>query len=100
MLLTPPRLEHVLLGLAYIKINMTIFACSYYFILYNASDDPRLQEAKQIIVCYGFLQSLIGFIAGLWLSRITQVVDHGKPAVIIISPPEEEMRLIEEENRV
>ena len=82
--LTLPRFVDVFLGIAFLVGNVAVFACSYFFILYNASDDQALKKMKWTMITYGYLQSTIGFIAGLCLARITQ------------QQPEEEMMLITE----
>ena len=71
-LLTLPRFVDFFLGIAFLVGNVAVFACSYFFILYNASDDPALMGMKWTMITYGYLQSTIGFIAGLCLARITQ----------------------------
>ncbi len=89
MLLTPPRLVDVLLGLVFLVVNTGVFACSYFLLLHTSSEDPFVQEVKITIVCYGYLQNIIGFIAGLWLARITQAgLGSGEQS-------EEEMLLME-----
>ena len=70
--LTPPRFVDIFLGIAFLVGNVAVFACSYFFILYNASDDQALKKMKWTMITYGYLQSTIGFITGLCLARITQ----------------------------
>jgi hypothetical protein len=97
MLLTSPRSIDVFLGIMFLIINSIAFACSYYFILHQP-DDPVLQHAYITLVCYGFIQSSIGFTAGVWLARITDItpttkVETKDPERAVI---EEEMLLMEE----
>ena len=96
MLFTSPRSIDVFLGIMFLIINSIAFACSYYFILHQP-DDPVLQRAYITLVCYGFIQSSIGFTAGVWLARITD----NPPAKVETKDPEravieEEMLLMEE----
>ena len=81
----------VLLGIAFIIIITGAFACSYFFILHRP-DNPTTQHIYLTIVCYGYIQSLLGFVSGLWLSRITQVGADDSDE----KHAEEEMLLIEE----
>jgi hypothetical protein len=92
MLLTPPRLVDLCLGIAFIIINTCLFACSYCFIVQQrAQNNPLIQRVYLSTVCYGYVQSILGFIAGLWLARITQVrvSSHEEPVA-----SEEEMQLM------
>ncbi len=97
MLLTPPHSTDVFLGIMFFIINSIAFVCSYFFILYQP-DNPALQHVYTTLVCYGFIQSCIGFTAGIWLARITNNTtteearkDTERPVVV-----EEEMLLMEE----
>jgi hypothetical protein len=93
MLLTPPRLADLFLGIVFLIINSISFACSYYFILHQP-DNPSLQRAYTTMVCYGYIQSSIGFTAGVWLARITDTAAENKATEQ--SHEEEEMLLIDE----
>jgi hypothetical protein len=92
MLLTPPRLLDVTLGIAFMLSDAVIFTCSHY-ILMRKEDTQEIQHTNLLVMFFGFLQSIIGFIAGLWLARITQVniAEPVKQADV-----EEEMMLIDE----
>ena len=95
--LTPPRFVDVFLGIAFLVGNVAVFACSYFFILYNASDDQALKKMKWTMITYGYLQSTIGFIAGLCLARITQQQTEAESTSNSNGEqPEEEMMLITE----
>lgn len=88
MLLSAPRMLDLSLGAAFVLIDTAVFVCSYYMII-NKEDDPHAWYSHFIFILYGYVQSLIGFVAGLWLARITQV-EVVKPTIT-----EEEMTLIE-----
>ena len=95
--LTPPRFVDIFLGIAFLVGNVAVFACSYFFILYNASDDQALKKMKWTMITYGYLQSTIGFIAGLCLARITQQQTEAESTSSSNGEqPEEEMMLITE----
>ena len=92
-----PRFVDVFLGIAFLVGNVAVFACSYFFILYNASDDQALKKMKWTMITYGYLQSTIGFIAGLCLARITQQQTEAESTSSSNGEqPEEEMMLITE----
>ena len=91
MLLTPPRSLDISLGVGFIILNSVAYVCSYYFMVCK-EDSAHVQHMNFLLVLYGYLQSLIGFTAGIWLARITQVsnTDQIKPVIL-----DEEMMLIE-----
>lgn len=72
MLLTPPRMLDISVGVVFILFDIAMYVFSYYLTLDHA-DDPKIQHLNLIFIVYGCAQSLIGFTAGLWLARITQV---------------------------
>ena len=89
MFLALPSLTDMFLGVVFLIINSLSFACSYFFILYRP-DEPALQRAYFTTVCYGYLQSCIGFFAGLCLSRIT----HGVEEMRDVKKAEEEEAML------
>ena len=103
-LLTPPRLLDASLGAAFVVLNSVAYVCSYYFLV-SKEDALHIRNMNFLLILYGYLQSLIGFSAGIWLARITQCLNHSlggghdsnnNPATTIIL--DEEMMLIEHSN--
>ena len=70
MLLSPPRPLDFMLGFTYLCISALVYTISYYL---NTSADPDTQRLHAVLISYGYCQGLIGFFAGLWLARMTQV---------------------------
>jgi hypothetical protein len=77
------------LGSVFMLVDAATYLCSYYMLV-RRDDDPTTRHSYMTFVLYGFLQSLIGFIAGLWLSRITTVTEPQTPSVT-----DEEMTLLQ-----
>ena len=92
MLLTPPRILDIALGLAYILTNTLIFMSTYLMVIQNTSI-PEIQYTNFYFISYGYVQGLIGFFAGLFLARITQV-KRNEPRVLA-DIEEEELMLID-----
>jgi hypothetical protein len=86
-----PRPIDLCLGAVFLLVDTAAYICSYYMIL-DQDDDPHTKHSHMMFVLFGYIQSLIGFIAGLWLARITQI-----DAPIVLSDEEETMTLITKE---
>ena len=90
MLLTLPRAGDVLGGVVFIAVNAAVYVLSYYAIIHRPSD-PATQHIAFIFILYGSIQSLIGFVGGLCLARITGTEEK---ITTLIDADEEEMLLI------
>jgi hypothetical protein len=73
------------LCLIFLLLN-TAACVTAYFVFYH---DDMLQHSHTNFLVYGFIQGFVGFIAGLYLARITPVATDTQ---------EETVTLLEEEN--
>ena len=86
-----PRLRDFCLGVVFLMTTSGVYAVNYALFLHK-SDDPYTQRLYLSTIGFGYVQNFLGFIAGLWLARITA------QQAMMVTPPEplseEEMLLV------
>ena len=92
MLLTLPSIRDVLVGVIFIAANAAVYVLCYYTIMHRPND-PAAQHMTFIFILYGSIQHFTGFVGGLCLARITEVVTEEK-MTDPLDADEEEMMLI------
>jgi hypothetical protein len=95
MMLTQPRALNLGLGLMFLLIDTATYVCAYYMICHNENTTDA-QHWHISFILYGYIQSLIGFAAGLWLARITEQQPDDR--IIRVKDEEEQVLLLTEIN--
>ncbi len=71
MFFTSPFLIDIYLGIAFLIIDTATYIFSFYLIA-NKTADPQIRYMHFVFIVYGYVQSLLGFVAGLVLARTTE----------------------------
>jgi hypothetical protein len=91
LLLTPPRLLDLSLGAFFVILNSVAYVCCYYLLVSNETA-LHVQHMNFLLVLYGYLQSLLGYTAGIFIARITQMDNKSVEQPLL----DEEMMLIQD----